>query len=80
MLKSSSPTKFEELPSTSIKAKFFYTGVFALTKRREELSQPKSTRPSQDKKSMIKKWSSLSLHFDYFIAAMWWNENTIHMS
>ena len=54
MPKSASPTKQEELPSTTAKARFFYAGVFALEKRKEELSQPKPARPSQDKKSIKK--------------------------
>lgn len=41
MPKSTSPSKVEELPSTSPKAKFFYTGVFALSRKRLEASPPK---------------------------------------
>lgn len=53
MPKSASPTKVEDLASTSTKARFFYAGVFALL-RRKELSQPKAARSSQDKKSIKK--------------------------
>jgi hypothetical protein len=50
MLKSGSPTKIEEKASSSAKARFFYAGVFALLRRKEELSQPRSAKNSQEKK------------------------------
>jgi hypothetical protein len=52
MPKSTSPIKAEDLPSASAKAKFFYKGVFTLTRKREEVSPPKQGKStSQDKKS-----------------------------
>jgi len=56
MLKNSSPPKVVETVGTSAKARFFYAGVFAMEKKKEQLSQPRSASQSQDKKS-IRKWS-----------------------
>ncbi len=50
-----SPNKFAELPYTSAKARFFYAGIFALQRRKQELSQSKPTNTSPNKK-VIKKW------------------------
>jgi hypothetical protein len=54
MPKGASPSKIEDSQAASQKAKFFYTGVFAILRRKEELSQTKPARPSQDKKSIKK--------------------------
>ena len=44
-----SPQRAESTAATA-KAKFFYAGVFALLKRKEELNQQKSQKSSIDKK------------------------------
>jgi len=54
MPKSSSPSKIVDAASTSAKAKFFYIGAFAMLKRKDQLSQPRPTRQSQDKKAIRK--------------------------
>jgi hypothetical protein len=54
MPKAASPSKVLDLASTSTKARFFYAGVFALQRRKEELSNPKAIGSSQEKKSVKK--------------------------
>jgi hypothetical protein len=54
MPKSASPSKILDQASTSAKARFFYMGVFALQRRKDELSQQKPARSSLDKKTIRK--------------------------
>lgn len=49
MPKNSSPSRVDSTATTT-KAKFFYAGVFALRRRKDELSQQKSQKSSIDKK------------------------------
>jgi len=50
MQRNASPQRAQSIVATA-KAKFFYAGVFALLRRKEELSQQKSQQKSIDKKS-----------------------------
>ena len=51
MKKSQSPgNKFDNLESTSTKARFFYSGVFAIVRSKGQVSPPKTTSYSQDKR------------------------------
>lgn len=58
MQRNASPQRTQSTVATA-KAKFFYAGVFALLRRKEELSQQKSQKKSIDKKSTpSKRWAN----------------------
>ena len=64
MPKITSPSKVEETPSTSAKAKFFYTGVFAIKHMGEVIPRQQSKSISKEKKA-VKKWSLKIIIYEF---------------